>query len=92
MTTSEFTLQDLRRILREGAGSDESVDLDGDIADTHFERLGYESLALLETGSRIEREYGITLDDSALTDAETPRELISAVNEHLRLADRAAAA
>ncbi|MEN8655969.1 acyl carrier protein [Streptomyces sp. 21So2-11] len=89
MPNSEFTLQDLRRILLEGAGADESVDLDGDILDTDFETLGYESLALLETGSRIEREFGITLDDSALTDSETPRALLEAVNGHLALASSA---
>ncbi|MGP3949280.1 acyl carrier protein [Streptomyces sp. 7N604] len=83
MSATDFTLEDLRRILREGAGADEGVDLDGDILDTDFEQLGYESLALLETGGRIEREYGITLDDSALTDAETPRALIEVVNAHL---------
>lgn len=80
MTARVFTLDDLKRILLEGAGADESVDLDGDILDTDFEELGYESLALLETGGRIEREYGITLDDTALTDARTPRALISVVN------------
>lgn len=86
MVTKEFTLDDLKRILREGAGADEAVDLDGDILETQFEQLGYESLALLETGSRIEREYDITLDDSVLTDAETPRALIAAVNALLTTA------
>jgi act minimal PKS acyl carrier protein len=80
VSTKEFTLDDLKRILREGAGADESVDLDGDILDTGFEDLGYESLALLETGGRIEREFGITLDDDALFEARTPRALIAAVN------------
>lgn len=80
MAAKEFTLDVLKRILLDGAGADESVDLDGDILDTDFEDLGYESLALLETGSRIEREYSITLDDDALTDARTPRALIDAVN------------
>ncbi|MFD0039109.1 acyl carrier protein [Streptomyces anulatus] len=83
MSAQEFSLDDLKRILLEGAGADEGVDLDGDILDTEFESLGYESLALLETGGRIEREYGITLDDSALTDAATPRALLAAVNVHL---------
>ncbi|MGW8765595.1 acyl carrier protein [Streptomyces sp. NPDC055815] len=83
MSTQPFTLDDLKRILREGAGADEGVDLDGDILDSHFETLGYESLALLETGSRIEREYAITLDDDVLSDADTPRALIEAVNAHL---------
>ncbi|GAA2427635.1 acyl carrier protein [Streptomyces macrosporus] len=86
MPETRFTVEDLKRILREGAGADQSVDLDGDILDTEFEELGYESLALLETGSRIEREYGITLEDSTLTDARTPRELIEVVNSHLSTA------
>ncbi|MFH8570274.1 acyl carrier protein [Streptomyces sp. NPDC017993] len=83
MAGSNFTIDDLKRILLEGAGAAEDVDLDGDILDKDFEQLGYESLALLETGSRIEREYGITLDDSVLTDAVTPRVLVEAVNQHL---------
>ncbi|MEU0203935.1 MULTISPECIES: acyl carrier protein [unclassified Streptomyces] len=86
MPTPEFTLDDLRRILTEGAGADESVDLDGDILDVPFESLGYESLALLETGSRIEREYGINLDEEALAVVNTPRALLSSVNAQLRAA------
>ncbi|MCZ4507258.1 acyl carrier protein [Streptomyces phaeochromogenes] len=83
MPAHEFTIEDLRRILRDGAGTDEAVDLDGDILDTDFESLGYESLALLETSGRIEREFGITLDDDTVTEAKTPRALIGAVNTFL---------
>lgn len=78
---TEFTLDDLRRILREGAGAD--VDLDADIAETEFVELGYESLALLETSGRIEREYGIRLDDDAFLSATTPRALVDLVNANL---------
>lgn len=83
MSDPVFTLSDLKRILLEAAGAQEGVDFDGDVLDTEFEALGYESLALLETGGRIEREYGIALDDNVLTDAPTPRALIGAVNELL---------
>jgi minimal PKS acyl carrier protein len=82
----EFTLVSLRRILIEGAGADESVDLDGDILDARFEALGYESLALLETASRIERELDIALSDEIIFDCETPRALIHAVNTELATA------
>ncbi|MFJ6855959.1 phosphopantetheine-binding protein [Streptomyces sp. NPDC091271] len=81
MSTAEFTLDDLRRILLEAAGADEGVDLHGDILDVQFEALGYESLALLETGSRIESEYHIALDEELLSEADTPRALIAAVNQ-----------
>ncbi|MYR46950.1 acyl carrier protein [Streptomyces sp. SID5910] len=87
--SAPFTLDDLRRILREAAGADEGVDLDGDILTTDFEALGYESLALLETGGRIEREYGITLDDDTLAEARTPGELVDAVNARLAAAQAA---
>lgn len=84
MNFTEFTVKDLRRILREAAGESDGADIDGDFLDTDFLQLGYESLALLETGSRIEQEFGIKLDDSTLFDTTTPRALIEAVN--LRLA------
>ncbi|KRV49568.1 actinorhodin polyketide synthase [Wenjunlia vitaminophila] len=89
MATEAFTLDDLKAILLEAAGADEAVDLDGDILDTEFEALGYESLALLETGGRIERTYQISLDDDALTGAVTPRALIDVVNAQLSAATSA---
>ncbi|MFF3019894.1 acyl carrier protein [Streptomyces sp. NPDC057939] len=84
MSKQEFTFDDLKRILLEGAGADEEVDLDGDVLDRDFDSLGYESLALLETGGRIEREFGITLDDDVFTDNDTPRSLVAAINESLK--------
>ncbi|MFI5773386.1 acyl carrier protein [Streptomyces sp. NPDC051658] len=83
MSTTVFTRSELKRILLEAAGTDEEVDLDGDILDTDFGDLGYESLALLETAGRIEREYGISLDEDALGKARTPRALIDLVTAHL---------
>ena len=60
-----FTLDDLRRILRACAGEAESIDLDGDIVDIPFDELGYDSLALLELASRVEREYGAAIPASS---------------------------
>jgi act minimal PKS acyl carrier protein len=80
MASIGFVLEDLKRILREGAGADENVDLDGEILDTEFAELGYDSLALLETASRISREYGITLEDDIVIATRTPRDLIKVVN------------
>ncbi|MFD3700847.1 acyl carrier protein [Streptomyces sp. NPDC058646] len=83
MSKQEFTAEDLKRILLEGAGAGEDVDLDGDILDIDFEELGYESLALLETGGRIEREFAISLDDDIFADNRTPRALVAAINVYL---------
>ncbi|MET0132194.1 MAG: acyl carrier protein [Kibdelosporangium sp.] len=75
-----LTLDDLRRVLREGSGSQEGVDLGVDILDTPFEDLGYDSLALLETTARITREYRVQFDDDAASTAVTPREFLALVN------------
>ncbi len=87
MASGEFTVGDLRRILYAAAGESDSGDVDAASLDTEFGALGYESLALLEAGSWIEREYGIELSDSALFDSVTPRALIDAVNEQLTVSE-----
>lgn len=73
-------LSDLRRILREGAGAEQGVDLDGEILDTTFEDLGYDSLALMETAARLSREFGAVIGDEAIVTAMTPRHLLSLLN------------
>jgi minimal PKS acyl carrier protein len=83
MARKAFTLDDMKRTLRQAAGVADGVDLDGDILDTEFDALGYESLAMLETGSLVEREYGIALDEEAINDARTPRAFIDVVNGQL---------
>jgi len=80
VASREVTIEDLKRILRESAGADENVDLAGEILDIDFDALGYDSLALLETAARITREYGVTLDDEAVTSARTPRRFLGVVN------------
>jgi act minimal PKS acyl carrier protein len=82
---SEFTLDQLVATLRECAGEDESVDLTADILDTTFEDLGYDSLALLNTVTRIERDRGIGLpEDEAVGEGATPRQLLRLVNERIQ--------
>jgi act minimal PKS acyl carrier protein len=83
VTTRRFNLTDLTRILTEAAGSD-GLDIAGnDILDQEFDDLGYDSLAMLETAARIEREFGVTLEDSTFSEALTPRDLIELVNKYL---------
>jgi act minimal PKS acyl carrier protein len=67
----EFTRDDLNRLLREGAG--EEVDLDGDVLDTPFDELGYDSLAILELSIRLKREFNIVISEDELIDMTTPR-------------------
>jgi minimal PKS acyl carrier protein len=75
----EFTLDDLKRIVREGAGEDGTT-LDGDLMDVPFADLGYDSLAMLETVGRIAREFGTALPDDLAVEARTPRVMLNMVN------------
>jgi minimal PKS acyl carrier protein len=83
MLLRELTLDDVRSILRDSGGVDEGVDLNGDILDTTFEDLGYDSLALLEASTRIELTFGVRLDDPTFRDTATPRALMAEVNSRL---------
>ncbi|WP_170119634.1 acyl carrier protein [Haloactinopolyspora alba] len=83
MTMREVTIDSLKEVLREVAGESDGVDLDGEILDTDFGELGYDSLALLEAGARLERATGVELDDATINDVDTPRQLLAAVNDRL---------
>ncbi|MFI7011248.1 acyl carrier protein [Streptomyces sp. NPDC050145] len=76
-------MADLTTLLRECAGEGEGVDLDGDVMDVLFVDLGYDSLAVLQTTGRIERDYDVVLDEEAVDEAETPRALLETVNRAL---------
>ncbi|MEE1840025.1 MULTISPECIES: acyl carrier protein [unclassified Streptomyces] len=76
-------LTELTALLRACAGEGEGIDLDGDVLDTLFLDLGYDSLALLQTTGIIERDYDVLLDEEALEDAETPRQYLDLVNRAL---------
>ncbi|WP_433684093.1 acyl carrier protein [Nocardia sp. CA-119907] len=78
-----MTITELRRILVECAGGEDIAELGGDIATVDFEQLGYDSLALIETASRIQRDFGVTIPEEQLIDVKTPQELVDIVNSQL---------
>ncbi|MFE5873005.1 acyl carrier protein [Streptomyces roseifaciens] len=75
-----MTVDDVRRILVECAGVDDSIDITGDISDRPFDELGYDSLALMESAAQIKQEFGVVVPDDELVEVETPRALIDLVN------------
>jgi act minimal PKS acyl carrier protein len=83
---AEMTLRDLITLLRECAGEADGTDLDGDVLDVPFTDLGYDSLAVLQTTGRIERDYDIRMSDDAAAEAHTPRLLLAFINESLSAA------
>ncbi|MEU2874201.1 acyl carrier protein [Streptomyces olivoreticuli] len=78
-----FTLDRLRTILRTCAGEPESGDLSGDIGSLTFDDLGYDSIALLETLSRIEQEFGVAVDEAPMDNLSTPQNLVDYINVEL---------
>ncbi|GAB3483340.1 acyl carrier protein [Nocardiopsis coralliicola] len=78
-----LSLEELKAVLKAAAGEAEGVDLSGDITEVSFADLGYDSLAILETGSRIEKRFHIDLEEDDLVAAETPGELLKLVNARL---------
>ncbi|MDH2427190.1 acyl carrier protein [Sphaerisporangium sp. TRM90804] len=79
----DFTLDDLRALMRACAGQDESVDLDGDIADRTFTELGYDSLAVLELSVRLSDDFGVPVGEGDMEQDDTPRTVVSYVNSQL---------
>ncbi|MGI5466725.1 acyl carrier protein [Streptomyces sp. CA-132043] len=81
---ADFTINDLKRILYEAAGANDDVHMTGeDLADQRFTDLDYDSLAVLELSSRIEREYGVTIPDGDLAHTMTLREAVTYVVSRL---------
>jgi act minimal PKS acyl carrier protein len=78
---SKFTMEDLQRVMREAAGDDEQ--LKGEVLDSDFADLGYDSLALLEAAACIQRELGVKIGEEQISDVETPRAFIDLVNSQL---------
>jgi act minimal PKS acyl carrier protein len=76
---SKLTAAGLRDILRAAGGEAENR-AGTEILDVPFEDLGYDSLALLETAARIQREYGVRLDDEWVAEVATPRDLLRLAN------------
>lgn len=83
MTMDTFTIDDIRRIMREAAGEAESVSLDGDIDQVPFTELGYDSLALLELAARVQQELGVPMPDEAVAQMQTPADAVSYVNHRV---------
>ncbi|MCZ7457475.1 acyl carrier protein [Streptomyces sp. WMMC940] len=80
---SELTLPVLVEIFRECAGEAEGVDLNGeDVGDVELSALGYDSLALLEAISQVERRYSIGMPD-AETRIRTLKQFLDQANEQM---------
>ncbi|MEU5266079.1 acyl carrier protein [Amycolatopsis sp. NPDC021455] len=80
---STFTLDTLRRIMRDCVGDPEAAPLGDAIEDVEFADLGYDSLAMLEIAAKIGQATGITLPEEAVEEMTTPARAVGYVNECL---------
>lgn len=79
----EYTIDELRQALRTAAGEADAGSLDGDILDVEFADLGYDSLAVMETTSQVERKLDVKLPEEEAAEMRTPREFLGFVNARL---------
>ncbi|MEV7967678.1 acyl carrier protein [Sphaerisporangium sp. NPDC088356] len=80
---TEFTLDDMRRIMGGCAGVPDTVELADDIGEMSFVDLGYDSLAVLEMAARIQQQLGVRIPDDAVDEMKTPQAAVDYVNRRL---------
>lgn len=79
---SVFTLGELKKIMLEAVGEDESIDLDrGDVLDTPMADLGFDSLAVMDVATGIQRALGVRIPEGGVDEMTTPRQTLLYVNE-----------
>jgi act minimal PKS acyl carrier protein len=75
-----LTLDELLTIIKQAGGAWNPVDAGTDIADVPYTELGYDSLALLEVLTRIERRLQVKISEETVIDTATPGETLASVN------------
>jgi acyl carrier protein len=80
---SMFTLAELKVVVHEASGVTDGVSLDESTLDETMRELGYDSLAVLEIASKLQRDFGIDMPDEAIEGMQTPRAILDYVNSQL---------
>lgn len=81
---ADFTLDELKNIMRTCAGVADSTDLNSDIGHVEFGALGYDSLAVMAIKARVQQLCGVLVPDEGPESPETPNEIIEFVNRQMR--------
>lgn len=79
----QFSVEDIKRILKQCAGEPESVSLDDDIRDVPFTEMGYDSLARMEMAAKIEQEFQVVIPDDMMDELSTPSAVVRYVTPRL---------
>ncbi|WP_192909609.1 acyl carrier protein [Gandjariella thermophila] len=78
MPAQQVTVDDLRQVLAEVAGAPNPVDASIG-ADAALEDLGYDSIAVLAAVAKIERDYGVKVDEEGLPTAKRLSDLVQLI-------------
>ncbi|MDQ1128961.1 acyl carrier protein [Microbacterium sp. SORGH_AS_0888] len=81
--STNIDIKDVWTALVEGSGTDDADALLTALETRSFDELGYDSLAVLETGLRLRRDSGADVPDTQIANAQTAQELINLINSHL---------
>ncbi|MGX4692060.1 acyl carrier protein [Streptomyces sp. JNUCC 63] len=84
--SSPMTFEDLKAIVSRCTGELDGLDLTEADLGTSFTEIGYDSLAVLEIASQIQREYGLQIPDEAIETMDSPKAVIDYVNTSLAAA------
>lgn len=79
--SEKFTLDALLEVMHACAGVEDGAPVDASNADTEFEELGYDSLAVLELAAQVQRQYGVTMPDECVEYMKTPNQAIEYINQ-----------
>jgi act minimal PKS acyl carrier protein len=74
-----ITVDELLRILTEVAGAPDSEGGAAEV-DAELDYLGYDSLAVLAAVAKIEREFGVKIDEEKLPEAKMLSDVVELVN------------
>jgi act minimal PKS acyl carrier protein len=83
---SDLNLDQLKQIMQRCSGVTEGVDISGDITDRPFREIGYDSLAVLEIASQLQRDFKMQIPDEAIEELQTPGDVLRYVNGRLAVA------
>ncbi|ELP70419.1 acyl carrier protein [Streptomyces turgidiscabies] len=79
--SANMTFDDLKAVMSRCTGDVD--ELNPDNLDAAFTDIGYDSLAVLEIASQIQREYSLQIPDEAIEGMNSPQAVIDYVNASL---------
>ncbi|MGY1434615.1 acyl carrier protein [Streptomyces reniochalinae] len=80
---SSISFDDLKAIMSRCTGELDGRELTESDLSTSFTEIGYDSLAVLEIASQLQREYGLQIPDEAIEEMDSPQAVIDYVNTNL---------